>query len=652
MEAMYVTSPSGSRFPRTPANVAAYEKGKGSNEKPGKKKDAVKVNVEDEGKDEIDDLKMKLKIKMQDEDEMKAEVVAYREKMHEMQGHLEMMEGLVEENERRFADELEAERKRRCELEARFDALRDGQSGDLQVREIELREKEFLLAEKKLQRAEREDDDGTDKGALEDGLSISDPAGDVVVDLSMMRLLDKNLRNERTSTTTIAALLQIALAQHADLRDILAEVGEYSTKFVLQRFKHRFKSLFKISKSSLSVVAILVMNMISETRAKAAVKYAGTRIMRQLLRDITSVEKSGSVPALDESLKLKSYYELPGSAELIGRSDPLMIEEHWAAIEAFVGATVCYVRDVKGKLSAAIKNLEAFCGDQIADAGVMLAHYNKLFDVCTSWLGSPFEGPYLKIQRFLEKCPSVVQEEYAVFVSPKYEGVRIDVLTMCWSEFEALIQSVWDAALIKSDVRSALGLGCEKPAPESNPPKRQSYRPDAAAAAETVSPARAGAPIVDKDINCVQCEKSFVPSFRQKENFEMKKVPLPDRCPKCKGQVCDTFRDTGSCPYGLSCKFLHPEKVAGDISAVKPEVVKHSYSCRFHAVGRCLSGDNCKFKHDDKPGTVYSMLEAEPEVVRLDYEASIQETNSRFPDDLMMRPKKKVVKDMGDDDDE
>jgi hypothetical protein len=46
------------------------------------------------------------------------------------------------------------------------------------------------------------------------------------------------------------------------------------------------------------------------------------------------------------------------------------------------------------------------------------------------------------------------------------------------------------------------------------------------------------------------------------------------------------------------------------------------------------------------------MLEAEPEVVRLDYEASIQETNSRFPDDLMMRPKKKVVKDMGDDDDE
>ena len=49
MEATFVTSPSGSRFPRTPANVAAFEKGKGSNEKPGKKKDAVKVEVKDEG---------------------------------------------------------------------------------------------------------------------------------------------------------------------------------------------------------------------------------------------------------------------------------------------------------------------------------------------------------------------------------------------------------------------------------------------------------------------------------------------------------------------------------------------------------------------------------------------------------------------------
>ena len=138
MEAKYVTSPSGSRFPRTPANVAAFEKGKGSNEKPEKKKDAVKVEVED--KVEMDDLKMKLKMKMQDEVELKDEVEAYREKMQEMQGHLEMMEGLVERNEQRFENELEAERERRCVLEARLDALKDDQGhNSLQVRELELR---------------------------------------------------------------------------------------------------------------------------------------------------------------------------------------------------------------------------------------------------------------------------------------------------------------------------------------------------------------------------------------------------------------------------------------------------------------------------------------------------------------------------------
>ena len=43
----FVTSPSGARFPRTPANVAAYEEEKvSSNGKPEKKVDPVKVDVE------------------------------------------------------------------------------------------------------------------------------------------------------------------------------------------------------------------------------------------------------------------------------------------------------------------------------------------------------------------------------------------------------------------------------------------------------------------------------------------------------------------------------------------------------------------------------------------------------------------------------
>ena len=166
------------------------------------------MKVEADTKVEIDELKMKLKMKLQDEVELKDEVEAYREKMQEMQGHLEMMEGLVERNEQRFVNELEAERERRCVLEARLDALKGGQGhNSLQVRELELREKEYLMAEKKLQRAETEEADAADGGPFEGGLSISDPAGDVVVDLSMMRLLEKSLRDEKNSTTIISALL-------------------------------------------------------------------------------------------------------------------------------------------------------------------------------------------------------------------------------------------------------------------------------------------------------------------------------------------------------------------------------------------------------------------------------------------------------------
>ena len=93
--------------------------------------------------------------------------------------------------------------------------------------------------------------------------------------------------------------------------------------------------------------------------------------------------------------------------------------------------------------------------------------------------------------------------------------------------------------------------------------------------------------------------------------------------------------------------------VAGIILVEKPEVKKHSYSCRFHAVGKCLSGDSCKFQHDDKAGAVFSMIGAEPEENHMDLDASIQDTYSRFPSELMMlRPRRKVVTNMDDDDDD
>ena len=656
MEATFVTSPSGSRFPRTPANVAAFEKGKGSNEKPKVKKEVVKVDLVNA---DVEELRKKLKMKIDDEVELRAEMKMYHEKMKEMQGHLEMMEGLVEDNERRFVAELNAEREQRNQVEARLDALDDGRvpsSADaLKVRELALREKEFDLAEKKYTAHKAADDD--DDNAIECGLSISDPSGDVLWDISRLRSLENTLRNEKISVTTVAGLLDYALLRNDELVQILGSVGKYSVRFVLQRFQSKLKSLYKISKATLSVVSILVMGRVNPVKTRAAIKYAGCRYKRELLREIPSVRKAGSVPVVDGSFKLQVLTDLPGIAELMSTTDRDGIESHWRAIEEFVVGAVGHIKDVKKKLNSAQADLDAFSGKAMTDADDMLADFNELFDVCTSWLGAEIEGDYKKIQRFMLKCPESVQAEYADHIcSPKLDGSIIDELTMVWAEFESILQLVWNSSSFKANVRAGFGLKEERwqIVGQTDEQKRDA-RPAAAAAVVAAPTARA--PIERagrfKDIICTQCQKSFVPSAKQVEKLEMTQIPLPDRCPKCKGQVCDTFRDTGACPYGDTCKFLHSEKVAVDVPAVKPDVVKHSYSCRFHAVGKCLSGDNCKFQHDAKPGAVYSMIQAEPEVRHMDLEDSIQDTYNRFPSELvMLRPRRKVVTDMGDDGDE
>ena len=59
MEATFVTSPCGTRWPRTPSNVKAFERGNGSIEKPEKPQDDVmKVDVvADDNDDEVEGLK-------------------------------------------------------------------------------------------------------------------------------------------------------------------------------------------------------------------------------------------------------------------------------------------------------------------------------------------------------------------------------------------------------------------------------------------------------------------------------------------------------------------------------------------------------------------------------------------------------------------
>ena len=155
----FVTSPSGARFPRTPANVAAYEEEKvSSNGKPEKKVDPVKVDVRVE---EVESLKMKLNAEVDASIEKDREMEHYRNEMGRMQEHLVIIEKLLEDKEERFKQELGAEREMRRALEDRLRGLENTSNpmnhGDLEKRELEVRKRELVLAEKKLDTRETDD---------------------------------------------------------------------------------------------------------------------------------------------------------------------------------------------------------------------------------------------------------------------------------------------------------------------------------------------------------------------------------------------------------------------------------------------------------------------------------------------------------------
>ena len=420
-------------------------------------------------------------------------------------------------------------------------------------------------------------------------------------DFSMLRSLESSLKSEKTSVSTVAGLLDLALLKSPELVLILESVEHFSVKFVLQRFKNKFKSLWKVSEASMSLISILLMGRFNAEKARAAIKYAGSRSLRSLQRDIPVVNKSGSVPVLEVKYKEMVLTDMPGYAELLATVDKAVVEEHWKALEDFIVGSVCFIKDVKKRLEEATADLEEFCGKDMEDAGDMLAAYNSLFDVCTSWLGTAIEGEFQKIQRFLKKCPEEVKDEYAEYISPKYNGAVTNELTMQWAEFEVIIQNVWSSWRVKSEIRSSLG----RPEVKIVGPRDRQFRQTAAAApADTAhQPARKVDTSGDnfRGIDCKKCAKSFSPSLRQVEKFEQHSIPLPDECPKCKGQVCDNWKLDGDCSWGENCKFLHPAEFK-KAEGAGPERDAVGGICRFYSKGKCMAGDRCKFDHIEPPG--------------------------------------------------
>ena len=123
-------------------------------------------------------------------------------------------------------------------------------------------------------------------------------------------------------------LITRLITRHDALSEILGSVGKFSSRFVVQKFKNKFGSFFKISDASLSVIAILAMERMNGAKTRAATKFAGSKNLRDLQRSVPIAVKSGSVPVVESSLKVKTMIELPGIAQLLKKVDQEEIDEH------------------------------------------------------------------------------------------------------------------------------------------------------------------------------------------------------------------------------------------------------------------------------------------------------------------------------------
>ena len=91
--------------------------------------------------------------------------------------------------------------------------------------------------------------------------------------------------------------------------------------------------------------------------------------------------------------------------------------------------------------------LGEFNGAAFTDHDLFIAEFERLFNVCTSWLKRPVEDDFDQIQRTLLQCPKVVQDAYVNYASDQKNV--IDELNMSWSEFRVELQIVWKSAFDK-----------------------------------------------------------------------------------------------------------------------------------------------------------------------------------------------------------
>jgi hypothetical protein len=433
-------------------------------------------------------------------------------------------------------------------------------------------------------------------------LSISDPAGNVMHDLSACAHLESKLVNEKISVATVQALFDHAVHRHPELLKIMGSVSKgHTLKFALLQFRNLFQSLFKPNRSTAAMISILAvagMSPAAQIKVKTTIKVAASTPLDGLAAVAKGAAESGTIPVIRTDHKTMTLTELPGIRQLQSHSSPAEIERHWTAIETAVINSVCFVRFDKQEIAAARVRLSLFDAQNTEDKDLAIASYEELFDVCTNWFGKPIETDFDKVQRFVSKCPAIVKAEYVDTIS----NSKCNELEMSWDSFQPLLTQAWDTAFTKQRLRVELGLAQGQLAAH-NP---RQHQPQLLHSTQAQHHQNISTP-ADIEIVCAQCNEAFAHSAKRQTEYAAKEPPwdTPKRCHSCRSRdkECADYSNTGTCQYGSKCRFRHdntapPAETRAHSRLPRMLPGQHERICQtFAATGSCTKNDNCLFKH-------------------------------------------------------
>ena len=290
MGASFVVSPSGNIYPSTPVNDAAVLtmqrldallSNKKIDDTPSKSKSLFNDPIP-----KVPTIPISVPIVHDTQVNDQSEQVSmqqYKEMMRQTQRQLQALERQLEANEARHREDLiRAQDSRDNDLNAANQ--RTVRTVELELRELEIRERKCDQLEREHKaRQDRQADSQKTQDVFSDPqfLCVSDPAGDVICDLAMMKPLDVHLQCERLGVSTVYGLLEHAISRHETLKKILAltSIG-HSIKFVINRFKNVFSTLFRAPASTMSLISIAAMTKISPAvanKVRSAINFLAQR---------------------------------------------------------------------------------------------------------------------------------------------------------------------------------------------------------------------------------------------------------------------------------------------------------------------------------------------------------------------------------------